>query len=35
MNKLAKGLANLFPNTIHVFEDLEREDGEREKKVEK
>jgi len=35
MNKLAKELANLFPNTIHVFEDLEKEDGEQEKKVEK
>jgi putative transposase len=26
INKLASGLTRLFPNTIHVFEDLENED---------
>jgi len=26
INKLAKGLASLFPNAVHVFEDLEKED---------
>jgi putative transposase len=26
VNKLASGLTRLFPNTIHVFEDLEKED---------
>jgi len=26
INKLAKGLATLFPNAVHVFEDLEKED---------
>jgi len=26
VNKLAKGLATLFPNAVHVFEDLEKED---------
>jgi putative transposase len=26
VNKLAKGLTRLFPNTIHVLEDLEKEE---------
>jgi len=26
VNKLVAGLSRLFPNTIHVFEDLDKED---------
>jgi len=33
VNKLASGLTRLFPNTIHVFEDLEKEDLVVEKKT--
>jgi putative transposase len=35
INKLTSGLTRLFPNTIHVFEDLDKEDLVSKKRVEK
>jgi putative transposase len=35
VNKLVAGLSRLFPNTIHVFEDLDKEDLVFRKRVEK
>jgi len=35
VNKLAKGLVTLFPNAVHVFEDLEKEDLTSKKKTSK
>jgi putative transposase len=35
INKLSEGLRRIFPNTIHVFEDLEKEDMVSRKKAKK